>query len=71
MVAMRAAGMPKSTIKALADLARASPRARLYSFVPRSSQWPSMVTLTFELAFRNAAFLRSTSWACVVRDELS
>jgi len=39
-----AAGMPRLTRYCLTALARRSPRARLYSVEPRSSQWPSMLT---------------------------
>src|SRR6516162_8328453 len=40
----RSAGTPRLTRYCLTALARRSPRARLYSVEPRSSQWPSMVT---------------------------
>jgi len=36
-------------------LARRSPRARLYSSLPFSSQYPSIVNRRFVFAFRNAA----------------
>ena len=42
---MREAFTPSATRNSLAAFARFSPSARLYAWVPRSSQWPSMVTL--------------------------
>src|SRR5262245_27210626 len=44
----------------MADLDRRSPSARLYSEVPRSSQWPSMSTSWLGLALRWAALASST-----------
>src|SRR5207247_4870201 len=40
-------------------LARRSPSARLYSLVPRSSQWPSMSTSIVLLLFSHAALASS------------
>src|SRR5260370_2599836 len=43
-----------------ADFARRSPSARLYSLVPRSSQWPSIRTRWFALDFSHEAFASRT-----------
>src|SRR5579863_2595782 len=53
-VVMRSAEIPCCTSACLADSARLVPRARLYSSDPRSSQCPSMTTLTFGCWERNA-----------------
>ena len=42
---MRLALMPRETRKFRTDWARLVPSAMLYSRVPRSSAWPSMVKL--------------------------
>src|SRR6266853_1770435 len=62
-VLMRSAEMPRETRYCLTAPARRSPRARLYSVEPRSSQWPSMVTRTPGLLRRNSAVLVSASRA--------
>src|SRR5467141_4202554 len=49
------AGMPRLTRYCLTALARRSPRARLYSVEPRSSQWPSMVALIDGWPFKKSA----------------
>src|SRR4029079_2068458 len=46
MVSTRAVETPWLTRNSFTALARRAPKARLYSRVPRSSQWPSMVTRT-------------------------
>ena len=51
--------------------ARRSPRARLYSRVPRSSQWPSMVMVSAGLAFRKPAWRSSVPCALPLSAELS
>ena len=43
---MRPAETPRLTRYSFTALARRAPSARLYSRVPRSSQWPSTVTRT-------------------------
>src|SRR5215813_11678130 len=55
MMVIRLASMPRSARFAIADFARRSPRARLYSAVPRSSQCPSISTRFPELDFSQAA----------------
>src|SRR6267154_4049879 len=62
-VLMRSAEIPRETRYCLTAPARRSPRARLYSVEPRSSQWPSMVTRTPGLLRRNSAVLVSASRA--------
>src|SRR5205823_7004163 len=56
-VVMRSAGTPSDTRSCFTALARRSPRPKLYSVEPRSSQWPSMVTLTEGCALRKSAVL--------------
>src|SRR5262249_11738528 len=51
--------------------ARRSPNARLYSALPRSSQWPSIVTAQVGFCFIVPAFSCSTACACSVISELS
>src|SRR5688572_29749580 len=53
---MRSGGTPSDTRNVLTATARRSPRARLYSGVPRSSQCPSMVTTQLEYFFSTSAF---------------
>src|SRR5688572_28810766 len=53
---MRSGGTPSDTRNVLTAMARRSPRARLYSGVPRSSQCPSMVTTQLEYFFSTSAF---------------
>src|SRR5262245_59425742 len=57
--------MPSDTRYARAAPARRSPNARLYSAVPRSSQWPSTVTIQLEYFFMSAA--ASSSVLCPSR----
>src|SRR5579885_273727 len=52
--------MPSDTSAFFTALARRLPRARLYSRVPRSSQCPSIVTVTFGYCFSHVA------WRCSV-----
>ncbi len=63
--------MPRSTRKDLELKARLSPRARLYSLVPRSSQCPSMTTRALGFSLSHAAFARKISWASTDRLALS
>src|SRR5262249_30030689 len=49
---MRRASIPCATRYVMAALALRSPSARLYSLVPRSSQWPSISRSWVGLAFR-------------------
>src|SRR5215510_10766018 len=53
---MRSACTPRDTRYVCVAFARRSPRARLYSAVPRSSQWPSIKTSSLGLAVSQAAF---------------
>ena len=57
IVLIRAAGTPCAARKFLIALARRSPSARLYSRVPRSSQWPSIVTRVAGCAISQFAWL--------------
>src|ERR1051326_3768506 len=51
MIVMRLACTPWETREFIVALARRSPSARLYSLVPRSSQWPSISTrLSFDFS---------------------
>src|ERR1041385_8906109 len=51
MIVMRLACTPWETRQFIVALARRSPSARLYSLVPRSSQWPSISTrLSFDFS---------------------
>ena len=50
IVSMRSCGTPSKTIDCLTASARRWPRARLYSRLPRSSQFPCKVTWSFENA---------------------
>src|SRR5262245_50667513 len=61
--------MPSDTRYARAATARRSPNARLYSAVPRSSQWPSIVTVQVALRLSSAAF--SSSVFCPSPDSSS
>src|SRR5690349_22655353 len=63
--------MPSETRKFLAELARRSPRARLYSRVPRSSAWPSTVTVKFGYCFRKPAQRSTVRRASGFRSDLS
>src|SRR5229473_3923720 len=56
-VLRRSAEMPEETRNCFTALARRSPRPRLYSVEPRSSQWPSMVALMDGWAFKKSAVL--------------
>src|SRR5665213_937337 len=60
MVWIRLAGMPSATSAFFTAVARRLPSARLYSRVPRSSQWPSTVTVTLAYCFSHVA------WRCSV-----
>src|SRR6267142_6076809 len=55
--------MPSDTRNCFTALARRSPRPRLYSVEPRSSQWPSMVTLNRGYFFRKSAVVESAARA--------
>src|ERR1700731_974254 len=54
-VLRRSAETPRETRYCFTAVARRSPRARLYSVEPRSSQWPSMVALIDGCPFKKAA----------------
>src|SRR5215472_17374700 len=60
MVVIRSALTPRLERKSLADVARLSPSARLYSSLPRSSQWPMIVNLMSGLVLRKSAFVVRT-----------
>src|SRR5216684_193210 len=62
-VPRRSAEMPRDTRYCLTALARRSPRPRLYSVEPRSSQWPSMVALIDGYFFRKSAVAESEARA--------
>ena len=53
--APRLAETPSATMPFLSEVARRSPSARLYSRVPRSSQWPSTVKVTDGFAWNSDA----------------
>src|SRR3954467_7939747 len=63
--------MPNEIRYARAAIARRSPKARLYSAVPRSSQWPSTVTAQLVYRFSSAAFSSSVFWFAALRSLLS
>src|SRR5581483_4269577 len=63
--------MPSDTRYVRAATARRSPRARLYSAVPRSSQCPSIVTVQVGYCLMTAALASSTARASAVRSLLS
>src|SRR5262249_47620152 len=63
--------MPSATRYARAAAARRSPRARLYSAVPRSSQWPSTVTAQLAYFLSKPAFSSRTLWLVGPRSLLS
>src|SRR5438552_16993642 len=63
--------MPSDTRYVRAATARRSPNARLYSAVPRSSQWPSMVTVQLGYRFRTVAFSVNAVCAGVSSSALS
>ena len=48
-----------------------SPRAKLYSLVPLSSQWPSTVTVTFPCCLSHATWSWRSSKASESKSELS
>src|SRR5437762_1474645 len=52
-------------------MARRSPSARLYSGVPRSSQWPSIVTYQVEYFFSAEALALRTAWPSALTSLLS
>src|SRR6266404_5404180 len=54
-VLRRSAETPRETRYCFTAVARRSPRARLYSVEPRSSQWPSMVALIDGWPFKKSA----------------
>src|SRR5216684_1385459 len=62
-VLTRSAETPRDTMYCFTALARRSPRPRLYSVDPRSSQWPSTITLKRGLLFRKSAVLESAARA--------
>src|ERR1700675_1240522 len=59
MIVMRLGLKTCPTRMCIASSPRRSPSARLYSLVPRSSQWPSIST-RFSLVFSHAAFVSRT-----------
>src|SRR5262245_46124828 len=63
--------MPSAIRYARALTARRSPNARLYSAVPRSSQWPSIVTAQLPYFLSSEAFSFSVCWASVDSSSLS
>src|SRR5438128_10811756 len=63
--------MPTDTRYVRAATARRSPKARLYSAVPRSSQCPSIVKVQLEYFFRTAASASSTAWPAALTSALS
>src|SRR5688572_5868513 len=63
--------MPSDTRYVRAATARRSPRARLYSAVPRSSQCPSIVIAHVGYFFRTAAFACSISRPASLTSALS
>src|SRR5579884_3322801 len=68
MVVIRDAATPRLTRKFLAALALRSPSPRLYSSLPRSSQWPSIVILMLGCSLRKLA---SDVSACVASGRIS
>ena len=52
-------------------LARRSPKAMLYSGVPRSSAWPSTTTLTDVFSFKNLACASKIAENSLLTDDLS
>src|SRR6266403_371778 len=62
-VPRRSAEMPRDTRYCLTALARRSPRPRLYSVEPRSSQWPSIVALIDGYFFKKSAVVESEARA--------
>src|SRR5574341_166464 len=61
---MRSAPMPAATRYSFTALARRSPRARLYSNVPRSSQWPSIVSFARGFVFSQVTLMsRAAFWS--------
>src|SRR4051812_19033440 len=75
MVLSLSAGTPSCTRKSFADVARRSPRPRLYSAEPRSSQWPSTTMAALgksaRMLFRAAALRVRTSLALPLTSLLS
>src|SRR5712691_7964672 len=63
--------MPSDIRYARAAMARRSPNARLYSGVPRSSQWPSIVTYQLVYFFNAEAFAFRTAWPSALTSLLS
>src|SRR5438132_10109171 len=63
--------MPTDTRYVRAATARRSPKARLYSAVPRSSQCPSIVTVQLGYFFRTAASASSAAWPAALTSALS
>ena len=64
---MRSTPTPWATRKSIADRARCSPSARLYSLVPRSSQWPSISTSSSGLRRSQSAPLTAGAAALVIQ----
>src|SRR5712692_1919283 len=71
MVDNRSAGMPRLTRYSFAACARLAPSARLYSLVPRSSQWPSISTRADGLAFSQSALVFNVARASGRKSKLS
>src|SRR6185312_9586076 len=67
MVESRSGEIPSDERNSRAAWARFAPRARLYSLVPRSSQWPSISTRAEGLLLSQSAFARSVARASVLR----
>ncbi len=68
---MRSAWIPLATRNSLMALARRSPKARLYSRVPRSSEWPSISSWSRGWPLRNATHLASSSRPSGLTEDLS
>src|SRR5436190_8292621 len=63
--------MPSDTRYVRAATARRSPNARLYSAVPRSSQWPSIVTAQLGYFLSTDALASSAAWPFASTSALS
>src|SRR5215831_75226 len=71
MVSTRVGSMPSRTSSSRNARARRSPSARLYSSVPRSSQFPSTRTASAELPFKKSATLATLGFSPDLTTELS
>src|SRR5208282_1156813 len=71
MVRMRCADTPREIIYSRTVCARRAPSAMLYSRVPRSSAWPSMVKAQRLYRLSHCASLLSVSRPCGVSSEES